>query len=152
MVVHKRKKNRRFRGSRTCGWGLVHRGSGTKGGVGMSGGGKKCHSKKDMYGPGHLGKSGFKKKGTVNKYESISIKELEDRLETFLEKKLIEKKGDSYDVDLSKLGYGKLLSQGKVNKKLNIKANYFSEKAKLKIEEKGGKLISENVPVETNSV
>ena len=68
------------------------------------------------------------------------------------EEKLAEKKGDTYQVDLSKLGYGKLLSQGEVRKKLEIKVERASVKTKQKIEEKGGKLILENVSVETNTV
>ncbi len=152
MVTTKTKKNRRKRGSRTQGWGLVHRGSGQKGGVGRAGGGKKCHGKKDMFGPNHLGRHGFKRGGADNSYKVISIKDLSERLEGLIEEKLVEKKGDTYHVDLSKLGYGKLLSQGEVNKKLEIKVERASAKTKQKIEGKGGKLILEHVSVERNTV
>ena len=42
MVVHKRKKNTRIRGARTCGWGFrqKHKGHGNKGGVGLAGSGR----------------------------------------------------------------------------------------------------------------
>ncbi|PIN80122.1 50S ribosomal protein L15 [Candidatus Woesearchaeota archaeon CG10_big_fil_rev_8_21_14_0_10_30_7] len=152
MVVNKGKKSRKLRGSRTHGWGLTHRGKGNQGGSGRSGGGKKCHSIKQMFEIPHLGKSGFKRKGLSNYYESISLKNLTSKLTNYVEQKLVEKKGDVYIIDLSKLGYGKLLSQGNLKQKLEIKTKKISKKAQQKVEEKGGKVILENVSVETNPV
>lgn len=148
-MISKKKKIRKLRGSRTHGWGLTHRGKGNKGGSGKSGAGKKCHSKKHMFPTNHLGKKGFKKKNK-EKYKSISIKELTEKLDKLVEQKLIQKKGDTYEINLEKLGYGKLLSQGKLEQKLNIKVKRVSERAKKKIEEKGGKIT--NADMEANIV
>jgi large subunit ribosomal protein L15 len=51
-----------------------------------------------------------------------------------------EKTKTGYSVDLKKIGYTKLLSQGEVTFKLNIKINSASAKAKEKLEAAGGKI------------
>ncbi len=46
------------------------------------------------------------------------------------------------EIDLSKLGYGKLLGRGEIKQKLTVKVEKFSASAKEKLEKAGGKLIS----------
>lgn len=146
MTFRKRKKNSRQRGGTTHGWGAMkkHRGSGNRGGVGMAGTGKRGDSKKPSnWKEKYFGKFGFKKKGQVEKIITVNISELQDRLDALLAKKLIEKKGDVYEIDAEKLGYNKVLGTGKLTKKMSIKAPYFSAKAIERIESAGGKAIRE---------
>ena len=57
----------------------------------------------------------------------------------------LAKKLDKNEINLSELGYDKVLSTGILTQALTIKAKKFVEKAKQKIEEAGGKAI-EDVP------
>ena len=134
MVVNNRKKNSRQRGSHTHGWGAMkkHRGAGNRGGRGRSGSGKRGEAQK----PNLLWEKGKKAKGKVgftsrtNPISSISIKDLS------------KLKSENDVFDLTKLGFDKLLSNGKVDKKLTIKVVKYSAKAKEKIEAAGGKVES----------
>jgi len=145
MVIYKTRKNRKMRGSKTHGWGSMkkHRGAGSRGGRGMAGTGKRGDAKKPSIWKDkkYFGKHGFKrpKKITV-KIKAINLKTIEQNLESLLSKKLIEKKNDSYVIDLKKLSFNKLLSTGKITKKFNIKCEYASKKAIEKIKKAGGNI------------
>lgn len=142
MVVARRKKNSRQRGSKTHGWGAMkkHRGAGNRGGRGMAGTGKRCDSKKPMIwgDPKYFGKHGFKKKNIKIKIKPITIRIVEQKINAWLNKNLIEEKTGSYNIDLKKLGYNKLLSNGKITRKLNINVLYATPKAVEKIKSAGG--------------
>ena len=143
MSINKRKKNSRQRGSTTHGWGSMkkHRGAGNRGGRGMAGSGKRGDTiKPSIWGKKYFGKSGFKKKNIKEKVNSISIGYLEEKLNSFLDKKLISKEGDSYLVDMGKIGFNKLLSQGKLLNKFKIKVKYASKKVVEKIKSGGGEI------------
>src|SRR3990167_1002872 len=93
MVVHKRKKLVRYRGSMTHGWGAKkkHRGSGNRGGFGMAGSGKRADQKKisilKYYGHEYFGKKGFKrpqKVTRINKVNAINIIDLENKIPNYL--------------------------------------------------------------------
>jgi len=148
MVIYKTRKNRKMRGSKTHGWGSMkkHRGAGSRGGRGMAGTGKRGDAKKPSIWKNkkYFGKYGFKrpKKITI-KIKAINLKTIEQNIEPLLLKKLIEKKNDSYVIDLKKLGFNKLLSTGKVTKKFIIKCEYASEKAVEKIKKSGGDIVLE---------
>lgn len=135
MPVHKRKKVEKRRGSKTHGWGSKkkHRGSGNKGGVGMAGTGKRGQSKKPtiikLYGPEYFGRRGFHRPQLVIKH--INAINLEDL-----------KKFNKSDINLTELGYNKLLGKGKIYQKYNIIVNSFSKKAKQSIEKLGGTIKS----------
>lgn len=137
MVVHRRKKILKKRGTRTCGQGShkKHRGAGSRGGRGMAG--LKKHKKSWMirYEPNHFGKRGFKIPPRAKK--EIKIITLRD-IDT------LAKKLNKTEINLSEFGYDKVLSTGKITQALTIKAKKFVEKAKQKIENAGGKAI-ENV-------
>ncbi|MDD5087052.1 MAG: uL15 family ribosomal protein [Candidatus Nanoarchaeia archaeon] len=158
MVVKRRKKNVRMRGSKTHGWGAMkkHRGAGSRGGRGMAGTGKRGDAKKTKIWKDkkYFGKYGFKRpKKIIIKINAINIKSIERNLESFLLKKLVEKNNDTYVIDLEKLGFNKLLSEGDATKKLNITCSYASKKAVEKIEKAGGKVdVKEkiDVPVQKN--
>ena len=134
MVVRKRKKIRKMRGSRTQGFGShkKHRGGGSRGGRGKAG--LKKHKKSCMlkYEPNHFGKIGFKVPPRAKKQiRAITLKDID----------VLAKKLNKTDINVSEFGYDKVLSTGKLTQALSIKAKKFVDKAKKKIEEAGGKVI-----------
>jgi len=152
MTTYKIRKNRKMRGSKTHGWGAMkkHRGAGSRGGRGMAGTGKRGDAKKPSIWKDtkYFGKHGFTrpKKVTI-KINAINLKTIEQNIESWLSKKLIEKKNDSYVIDLKKLGFNKLLSTGKITKKFDIKCEYASKKAIDKIKKSGGNIVLEEKKV-----
>ena len=152
MTTYKTRKNRKMRGSHTHGWGAKkkHRGAGSRGGRGMAGTGKRGDAKKPCIWKNtkYFGKYGFTRpKKIIVKIKAINLKTIEQRLESLLSKKLIEKKNDSYVIDLKKLGFNKVLSTGKITKKFIIKCDYASKKAIDKIKKSGGSIILEQKKV-----
>lgn len=128
MVVRIRAKKTRMRGSHTHKWGhkKKHRGSGSRGGTGMAGTGKRADHRKistlKKY-PDYFGKHGFHSIWQ-RKRDVINIDELPMQQE----------------LNLDKMGYTKLLSRGKPALKYTITVREASEKAKQKIEAAGGKI------------
>lgn len=140
MTVNKRKKFSRMRGSHTHSGGAKkkRRGAGNRGGRGMAGSGKRADQKKptiiNEYGNKYFGRIGFMRPQKMQSYaKGINIGFINDHINNLLEKKLIEKEGDSFKVDVKKLGYKKLLGSGKVTHKFIIKTPSFSKKAKEKL-------------------
>jgi large subunit ribosomal protein L15 len=145
MVIHKRKKNIRQRGSKTHGWGAMkkHRGAGNRGGRGMAGSGKRGDSKKPSIWKNkkYFGMHGFKKKNIKRIIKAVNIIDLEDKFDKWVNNKLIHKDNDFYNLDLTKLGFNKLLGRGKVTKKYKITTEFASKKAIDKIKNLGGEVI-----------
>ncbi len=144
-MAHKDRRTRRKRGSRTCGWGNTqkHRGSGTRGGVGMGGSKKQKWSFVSKNFPNYFGRYGFTRPPKVVKeVKTINLKDLEENFNKFLKEGKISKKNDKYYMNLKELGYDKLLGSGKITKPLVITVDAYSEKALGKIEEAGGKIES----------
>jgi large subunit ribosomal protein L15 len=127
-----------MRGGQNNGWGKHHRGKGNKGGCGNAGRGKRSDHKKRSYEDKPLGKFGFKTHNTKIVHKTISFREIEDQLQTWTAKKLVEMKGDLVHVDLGKLGYTKLLANGRLTKKLQISVPHASQRAIEKIKAAGG--------------
>jgi len=151
MVVKKRKKNTRLKGTRRWGWGRMHRGSGQQGGAGASGTGKKAHCKKpSFWGTDYFGKHGFKMKGPVCEYIAVNIKEIEDCFDSWQKKGFIAKKEDKFLVDLEKAGYTKLLSTGRPTRKYLVKVECASKGAIEKIKKAGGTVETEAEEVKTS--
>lgn len=151
MVVHRRKKVVKFRGSKTHGWGSMkkHRGKGNKGGSGRAGSSKKGDAKKPSFWKWRaFGKHGFKKKGLKEDIKAVNISYLEDNFDNLLSKNLIVKENDAFVVDISKLGYNKLLSFGIVTKKFKILAKYASNNAIEKIKKAGGEIVIKEIKKE----
>ncbi|MBU1201678.1 MAG: uL15 family ribosomal protein [Nanoarchaeota archaeon] len=125
-MERKRKKNTRLRGSHTHGWGAKkkHRGSGSRGGKGNAGSGKRGDSKKPSFWKdmSYYKKKGFKSLRTPLK--SINLKDLNKFKET--------------TIDLGKEGFDKLLGTGSVSQKYNITVSYASASAVKKISDAGG--------------
>lgn len=144
MVVRKKKKIRKFRGQRTYGYGShkKHRGKGSRGGRGLAGMHKHKWSYTVKYAPEHFGKRGFKRpQEIVRRQESINLKELDQIAERLLEQKLAEKEGDKIKINVSKLGYEKVLGSGKLTKPLIVEAKYFSKSATKKLEKARGEAV-----------
>ena len=150
MVVYKRKKNSRQRGSHTHGWGAMkkHRGAGSRGGRGRAGTGKKGDAKKPSIWKNkkYFGKYGFKKKGIVKKINAVNLNYFEEKADMLLANKLITKEGDVYVIDASKLGFNKILGYAKLSKKFKITAESFSKQAAEKIKAAGGEVVELKKP------
>ena len=142
MKTHKRKKSSRYhgKGMGTCGTGCrkKQRGSGMRGGKGMSGSGKRADHKKTLitklYGNSYFGKKGKTSVGSKrDKRRRINLQEIEQKLEI-----LGKKKGDSYEIELKNF---KILGRGEVKKKLKIKAKEASQSAIDKVKKAGGEIV-----------
>ncbi|WP_423792847.1 uL15 family ribosomal protein [Methanocaldococcus indicus] len=141
-MIRKKRKVKKYRGSRTCGGGShkKRRGAGNRGGRGLAGGHKHKWTWIIKYEPDHFGKYGFKRHPSIVKdLETINVCELEELVLKNPDK--FEKEGDKYIVDVTELGYEKVLGKGKVTIPMVVKAIEISEKAKIKIEEAGGEAI-----------
>ena len=137
MVVRRKKKIRKLRGSKTHKWGgkKKHRGSGSRGGVGKAGRKKFKKSWVVKHEPRYFGKRGFKVPVNAKKQiRSINLRDID----------LLANSLNKTEINLSELGFDKVLSTGNLTQPLTIKAKKFVEKAKQKIEQSGGKAI-ENV-------
>lgn len=144
MTVNQRKKNTRQRGSKTHGWGAKkkHRGQGHRGGRGMAGTGKRADTKKPSYWKErYFGKQGFVSKTPKVKINPINISFIEQHIYKFLSKDLIKKEDSFYSLELEKLGFNKLLGDGRVSMKFRIKTPYASKTAIEKVKQAGGEVI-----------
>jgi large subunit ribosomal protein L15 len=139
------RKIRKYRGSRTCGWGQIgqHRKGGAKGGRGI---GKKAgHKHKYTWvlenAPNHFGKEGFKPPIKKPIKKIINLKDLENiikKIELSKEAKYIN---GLLLVNLIEYGYDKLLGSGNISKPVVIVSNEWSKKSEEKINKIGGKII-----------
>ena len=145
MTVNKRKKNTRQRGHKTHGWGAKkkHRGKGHQGGAGMAGTGKRADSKKPSIwkDKNYFGKHGFVSKTPKIKINAVNISYIEQHMDKFVSSGLAKKEQDSYSLELKKLGFNKLLGDGKVSVKLRITTPFASKTAVEKVKEAGGEVI-----------
>jgi large subunit ribosomal protein L15 len=144
MVIRRKKKFRKFRGQRSYGYGShkKHRGGGSRGGRGMAGLHKHKWSYTVKYLPEHFGKFGFKRPvKAVKEVRAINLKYLDQLADKLIKEKIAEKEDDKIKIDVSKLGYEKVLGSGKLTQPLIIEAKFFSKQAIKKIEEIGGKVI-----------
>jgi large subunit ribosomal protein L15 len=144
MVVRRKKKFRKFRGHRTYGTGSHKkaRGAGNRGGRGLAGFHKHKWSYAVKYAPEHFGKRGFRRPATVAKeIKAINLKELDQLAEKLLKEKIAVKEEDKIKIDVSKLGYEKVLGSGQLTQPLFVEAEYFSKSAIKKIEQAGGKAV-----------
>ena len=141
-MIHRRKKVRKQRGSRTHGYGRIaqHRKSGQKGGVGKAGYGKHLWSYVVTREPDYFGKHGFKRpQGIVKVPKIINVGELDDLAIYLLRNNLLAKDEKGLHLlDLKALGFDKLLGNGKLHAKLHVVIDYATERAQGKISEAGG--------------
>jgi large subunit ribosomal protein L15 len=144
MVVNKRKKNSRHRGSWTHGWGekKKHRGAGSRGGRGNAGSGKRADTNNPTYQkiPGYFGKSGFNRPNAEARVLAINVSTLESNLSSLVASGAATKKGSSYVVDLTKTQYGKLLGSGSISTAVEVTVDKASASAVEKISAAKGKV------------
>jgi len=142
MMIHRRKKIRKRRGSRTHGYGRIaqHRKSGQKGGVGKAGHGKHLWSYVVTKEPDYFGKHGFKRPQSIVKVpKTINVGELDDLANYLLKNNLLSKDDKGLPLlDLKSLGFDKLLGSGKLYTKLHIVVDYATERAQEKVSSIGG--------------
>jgi large subunit ribosomal protein L15 len=135
-MPHKLRKIRKTRGSRTQGYGRVgqHRDSGSKGHrkVGRH---KHLWSYVVTHEPDYFGKHGFTSPQSLHRHENtINLKKLEEIAQTSQQEKP--------QINLTALGYTKLLGTGKITKPLTIQVPSYSKSAAEKIKKVGGEIIS----------
>jgi large subunit ribosomal protein L15 len=143
MTINKRKKNTRMRGSMTHGWGSKkkHRGAGNRGGRGMAGSGKRADSKKpSLWNKKYFGKRGFSSKN-LKVINPVSIRFLDENIHKLDSQNLVNAADGFFAIDLKKLGFNKLLSNGKVTNKYRITVQFASKKAIEKIKNGGGEVL-----------
>jgi large subunit ribosomal protein L15 len=133
-MTKQRKKVTRHRGSHTHGRGFKKkaRGKGNRGGIGMSGSGKRGDQKKTkvltLYGNNYFGKSKTLRKKPTKKLNVINLREISEK---FKGKKEIDLKGF------------KILSVGEVKDNLIIIAGAASKSAIDKVKKAGGDILLE---------
>jgi large subunit ribosomal protein L15 len=129
------RKGRKYRGSRTHGYGKVgqHRDQGAKPN-------RKCGRHKHKwsyvirYFPDYFQKKGFTCPRTLNqRTKTISLRELDE----------ITKQQTTQTIDLDSMGYTKLLATGKLTRPLTIKIASTSKAAITKIKAAGGQIQTE---------
>jgi large subunit ribosomal protein L15 len=146
MTTSKRKV-RKFRGSRTNGFGRVgqHRKAGQHGGKGQAGMHKYHYSWVIRYNPTYFGKNGFRSpQHIVTKTKILNIAEIENSLDTLMDKKIARQEGNQVLVNLIELGVTKVLGNGNISRPLVITAPSFSKTAIKKIQEAGGSAVIPN--------
>jgi len=137
-MPHKLRKTRKNRGSRTQGYGRVgqHRDTGSKGHR-KAGRHKHLWSYVTTYEPDYFGKHGFTSpKSLKHKQNTINIAKL-DEIST---KHSTEKNGKLH-INLTSLGYTKLLGTGQTIKPLVVDVPSCSKSAAEKIEKAGGQVL-----------
>lgn len=150
-MAHKDRKIQKKRGTRNCGWGNTqkHRGAGNRGGRGMGGSNKQKWSYITKYMPDHFGRRGFKiPQSMVRRETTINVGDLELKAELFVSEGRAQLKDKKYVIDLTALGYDKLLGSGKVTRPMEIKVGKSSESAAEKIKAAGGNVITDSAAVE----
>ncbi|MDI6737099.1 MAG: uL15 family ribosomal protein [Nanoarchaeota archaeon] len=148
MTVNKRKKNTRYRGSKTHGCGSMkkRRGAGNRGGTGMAGSGKRAQSKKPtilkLYGNDYFGKHGFKRTMTEH-FRAVNIVFLEEKFDELVADGKMKVVNGMHEIDLASVHADKLLGSGKPSRKYRIKAKMVSAGAAEKIKAAGGEVVAE---------
>ena len=138
-MPHKLRKTRKMRGSRTHGYGRVgqHRDAGSKGQrkVGRH---KHLWSYVTAHEPDYFGKKGFTSPQSLKRKENpINIKQLNE---------LVAKTPDETNemqINLTQMGYTKLLGAGKLTKPLIITVSSYSKTAAEKVKKAGGQILIE---------
>ncbi len=125
------RKVRRMRGSRTHGYGQVgqHRHSGKRGGHGNAGLHKHKWTYTVKYAPDHFGRDNFRPPVQKKPSRWINVGMLD------------QISGGRRKLNLTEMGYEKLLGSGKVSFPYEITVESYTERAKEKIEKAGGMIL-----------
>lgn len=136
-----KKKIRKQRGSRTCGYGRVgqHRKGGQRGGRGNTGRKKHKWTHTVKYEPDYFGKKGFTRPPMFQDEDKIiNIGDLNDFIPDLLERNIAQKEGKFITLNMEELGYDKVLAKGDIDFPVKISAKKFSKNAIKKINNAGG--------------
>jgi large subunit ribosomal protein L15 len=132
------RKSRRQRGTRFCGWGQIgqHRASGSRGGVGNAGKHKHFYMRTLKEEPEHFGHEQFHalRKSDITRW--VNLRDLNQ-----LMKYSKAAEDGKVVLDLSELGYEKLLGAGRVDAVVSVKVKKASKSAIEKIAEAGGEVL-----------
>lgn len=114
------------------------KGTGHKGGKGMSGSGKRADHKKTLitklFGHNYFGKKGItSKKTAIKKENKINLRQIENNLE-----KYGRKTAKGWEIDLQDY---KILGEGEIKEKLIIKCKKASKSAIEKVKKSGGEIV-----------
>ena len=134
-MPHKLRKTRKNRGSRTQGWGRIgqHRDAGSRP-YRKVGRHKHNWSYIQNVDPEYFSRSGFHSPQSLHRIVNvINISKLDE----------IAQATNSFTIDLTSMGYTKLLGTGKIAKALTVTVPACSAAAVKKIEAAGGKVITE---------
>ncbi len=123
------RKSRKYRGSRTHGYGQIgqHRHSGSRGGHGNAGLHKHKWSWLVKYDPDHFGRDPFRPPGHPKPTTWVNVGNLDNLA-----------KGKS--IDLTSMGIQKLLGSGTVGAPYEVRVDFCTKRAQAKIEAAGGKM------------
>lgn len=144
-MIRKTRKICKLRGSRTVAGGCSkkRRGAGNRGGKGNAGGHKHHWTWMVKFDPKHFGKYGFKRpQGTTHIYSPVNVDFLDENSDKLLNQGFATTEDNKIVIDVTELGYNKVLGKGKISKALTIKAPQFSQSALKKIEEAGGEAVT----------
>jgi len=135
------RKTRKHRGSRNHGWGQVaqHRASGHKGGLGNSGLMKHHFSTMLKEDPDHFGHDSTHPPHPNIIKKWTSVRDLDD-----LFAKSGKKEGEKNILDLTTLGYAKLLGGGQVKNAYVVKIKQSTASAQEKVKKAGGEVLENN--------
>jgi len=140
-MPHKLRKIRKTRGSRTQGYGRIgqHRKTGSKG-YRKAGRHKHLWSYVTTYEKDAFGKHGFTSPQSLKRNENvINVAKLEE-----LALKFQAKESGQTEIDLTRLGFAKLLGAGSVRKAIIVKVPTCSKSAAEKIKKAGGQVLTES--------
>jgi large subunit ribosomal protein L15 len=131
------RKTRKYRGGRHCGWGQIgqHRASGHKGGLGQSGLHKHHFIRMLMTDPKHFGHDSTHPPHPNLVRKWVSIRDLDD-----IYAKFGKQEGGKKLINLTELGYDKLLGGGQTENTYVVKVEKFSASAEEKIKKSGGEV------------
>jgi large subunit ribosomal protein L15 len=134
-MPHKLRKIRKTRGSRTQGYGRIgqHRKTGSRP-YRKANRHKQGWSYVTTYEPDYFGKTGFTSRQSKTRNTNIINLAKLEALATQLPAE--------QTIDLTSLGYAKLLGTGKLTKPLTIKVQSCSKSAAKKIKQAGGKILT----------
>ena len=150
MVVHRRKKVLKYRGSTTHGGGhrKKRRGAGSRGGRGNAGTGKRAGHKKAGMKDRVLGRVGFNPRRTPTiRGKAVNLLFFTPaRLDSFVQQGKVVKERDIYIVNLHKLKISKILSLGEIAVKMKVVRGMVSARAEEKIKKAGGVVEGSSAP------
>jgi large subunit ribosomal protein L15 len=141
MTKRRSKKNKS--GSHGYGSSKKNRGAGSRGGRGNAGSGKKGQSKRmTEEGVQEMGETGFNSRQPDQ--DGINLRDIDQRIEEFVEAGAAEETEDGYVFHAEKAGYDKVLGGGELRGNIEIHAEEFSGSAEDKIEESEGEAVKQD--------